>query len=165
MPCSPDGPPTGDGARSRRDGAAEAPPDRVFVLVIEDDPDYSRAIGRAVASTQFLPSFVVTGADALRFLRRTAPFEDAPCPAFIVLDFNLPDRKAPALLAEIQAQPLHQATPVLVMSQITGRADEEAARQAGALDYQEKPSQAAVLREVILAFWQTHVGSHGDPRR
>lgn len=44
---------------------------------------------------------------------RAAPFDDAPRPAFIVLDFNLPDMKAPAVLADLRADRRSQAIPVL----------------------------------------------------
>jgi CheY-like chemotaxis protein len=97
----------------------------------------------------------------LRFLARAAPFDGASRPAFVVLDFNLPDLDAPAVLADMRTDPLHRAIPVLVVSQIPGPSDESAALRAGAQAYQAKPSRAAALRDLLVRFWQTH----GDPGR
>jgi len=152
-------------ASSRRGGPFAAPAGGVPILIVDDDRDFCAAVGRALASTSFLPFAVPGGVEALRFLARAAPFADAPRPAFVVLDFNLPDLDAPAVLAGMRSDPQHRAIPVLVLSQIPGPADEDAALQAGAQAYQGKPSRAMALRDVLLGFWRTHVGPHGDPGR
>jgi chemotaxis family two-component system response regulator Rcp1 len=143
----------GDVGASRADG--------ISVLVVDDDPNFRAAVGRALGRTEFRPATVPSALDALRFLARLAPFQDAPTPDFVVLDFNLPDLKAPAVLACLRADPLWRTIPVLVLSQIPGPADEHAALDAGAQTYHAKPSTAAALRELIGDFWRTH----GDPHR
>ena len=60
----------------------------------------------------------------------------------------------------MRADPRHRTIPVLVLSQIPGRADEHAALRAGAQTYQGKPSRAAALRDLILGFWHTHARPH-----
>ena len=120
------------------------------ILVVDDDRHFCTSIGRVLAETPLSPAFVRTGVDALRFLARTAPFQDAPRPAFVVLDFNLPDLKAPAVLADMRTGPTHRTIPVLVLSSIPGPADERAALHAGAQAYQGKPSRAAPLRDLLL---------------
>jgi len=146
---------------SAGDGPFAAAADAVPILVVDDDPNFCTAVERALAATPLRPFTVRSGGDALRFLARATPFADAPEPAFVVLDFNLPDVDAPGVLAGLRADPRHRARPVLVVSQIPGRADEEAALRAGAQTYHAKPSRAAALRELILEFWRTH----GDPGR
>src|SRR5207247_454799 len=79
-------------ARGRR-GVAMA--GAVPVLVVDDNQGFLRA-ARAVLEQAFAVHTVENGADALAFLVRRAPFTDAPRPAFIVLDFHLPDMDAPA---------------------------------------------------------------------
>jgi CheY-like chemotaxis protein len=160
-----DGPPTRNPARLRRGGPFTSAPDDVPILVVDDDPNFCTAVTRAVTSLPLRPFSVRTAVDALRFLARAAPFENAPRPAFVVLDFNLPDLNAPAILADLRADPLSRAIPVLVLTQIPGPADERAALHAGAQAYHAKPSRAAALRELLLEFWRTHAGTHGDPDR
>jgi len=150
----------------RRHGEpSPASSDGVPILVVEDDPNFRTFVTRALASTPFVPTAVGSGGDALRFLARATPFEDAPRPAFVVLDFNLPDMNAPAVLARMRADPAHRTIPVIVLSQIPGQTDEDAALLAGAQTYGGKPSRAAALRDLLLGFWRTHAASHGDPGR
>jgi len=165
MLCAGDEPTIRGRERNARGGPLATPADGVPILIVDDDANFCTAVRRALARTPFRPYAVAGGAEALRFLTRRAPYEHAPRPAFVVLDFNLPDFDAPAVLADMRAMPLCRTIPVLVLSQIPGTADEDAALQAGAQTYQAKPSRAAALRELILDFWRTHAGSHGDPRR
>jgi CheY-like chemotaxis protein len=99
-----------------------SPPRDVPVLLVDDDPNFCTAVDRALASVPLRPFAVGTAGDSLRFLGRKAPFDDAPRPAFIVLDFNLPDLNAPAVLTNLRADALSRAIPVLVLSQIAGPA-------------------------------------------
>ena len=154
-----------DGARGRPGGPVATATDAVPILVVDDDANFCAAVARVLAATPFRPFAVRSGVDALRFLATAPPFDDAPRPAFVVLDFNLPDLGAPAVLADMRAHPLHRAIPVLVLSQIPGPADADAALQAGAQTYQAKPSRAAALRDLLLDFWRTHGPSDGDPDR
>lgn len=153
----------GDEPRARRPGRPgreailTSPGDDVPILVVDDDPRFCAAVDRALAAVPLRPLAVHTAVDALRFLARP----DAPRPAFVVLDFNLPDLNAPAVLAD----PLLRRIPVLVLTQIPGPADERAALGAGAQAYHAKPSRAAALRELLLDFWRAHADPHGDPDR
>src|SRR5437899_2195725 len=107
MLCTGDETTTREGPPRRRGGPFTAPTDGVPILIVDDDANFCAAVSRALASVPFLPFSVRGGVDALRFLARAAPFEDAPRPAFVVLDFNLPDLNAPAVLADMRAHPLH----------------------------------------------------------
>jgi CheY-like chemotaxis protein len=135
------------------------------VLLVDDDSNFCTAVDRALASVPLRPFAVGTAGEALRFLARKAPFDDAQRPAISVLDFNLPDLNAPAVLTNLRADPLSRAIPVLVLSQIAGPADEQAALGAGAQAYHGKPSRVAALRELLVDFWHAHGGYHGDSRR
>ncbi len=128
------------------------------ILVVDDDSTYCEAVARSLAPTPLRPIAVDSRAGAMRCLARTRP-------AFIVLDFNLPDAKAPAVLAELRADPAWRDIPVLVMTSLAGAADERAVLAAGAQAYHEKPSRVAALRALIVDFWRTYGGPHGDPDR
>jgi CheY-like chemotaxis protein len=161
----------GDETRRRQPGAAgrwdfpTSVDDAVPILVVDDDEWFCAAVARALALLPFRPFSVSTAGDALRFLAGAPPFTDAPRPAFVVLDFNLPDLNAPVVLADLRADPRIQQIPVLVLTQIPGAADEAAVLQAGARAYHGKPSRAGALRELLVDFWRTHARPHGDPDR
>src|SRR5262249_47316200 len=100
------------------------------VLVVDDNPGCLR-FARAILEDAFRVHTVENGAEALAFLERRAPFADAPRPAFVVLDFHLPDMNAPAVLARLSTDATLRALPVLVLSQADWEEDERAARDAG----------------------------------
>jgi putative two-component system response regulator len=165
MLCAGDEPTARTRGRLGREDSLTSLPGAVPILVVDDDPGFCTAVSRALASVPLRPFSVGSAADALRFLACAAPFDDAPRPAFVVLDFHLPDLDAPAIVADLRADPRSRAIPVIVLTQIPGPADQQAAIAAGAQAYHPKPSRAAALRELLLDFWRTHAGPHGDPDR
>ena len=134
----------------------------VPVLVVDDNQGFLRA-ARAVLEEAFAVHTVENGTDALAFLGRRPPFADAPRPAFIVLDFRLPDMDAPAVLERLGADTELSTIPVLVMSQADWEEDAAAARAAGARQFRVKPSRVQALREVIVTFWEEHVHAGARP--
>ena len=130
----------------------------VTVLVVDDNPGFLR-VTRAILEDAFSVHTVENGEEALAFLERRPPFADAPRPAFVVLDFHLPDMNAPAVLARLGADATLRTLPVLVLSQADWEEDERAARAAGARRFCVKPSRVQALREAIVAFWRDHAGA------
>jgi two-component system, chemotaxis family, response regulator Rcp1 len=51
------------------------------------------------------------GEAALAFLRREAPYEDAPRPDLVLLDLNLPRKSGHEVLAELRADPSCTPSP------------------------------------------------------
>jgi len=101
------------------------------VLVVDDNQGFLRA-ARGILGDAFVVHTVENGTDALAFLERRGAYGDAPRPAFVVLDFHLPDMNAPTILARLAGDDGLRAIPVLVMSQADWEEDEAAARAAGA---------------------------------
>jgi CheY-like chemotaxis protein len=140
----------------------EQPPERapaVPVLVVDDNCGFLRVVRAVLESGE--PSFAVqtveTGHQALALLDRVAPFEEAPRPTFIVLDFHLHDLDAPAVLAQMANRPGLDAIPVLVLSVAGWETDQAAAMAAGAVRFHEKPSRLGPLRDLLVTFWKEHV--------
>ena len=88
--------------------------------------------------------------------RSRPPFGDAPRPAFVVLDFRLPDMNAPAVLHRLAAHPDLKTLPVLVLSQASWESDAAEARAAGATVFRVKPSGVQALRDLVVDFWKEH---------
>ncbi|HJQ84524.1 MAG TPA: response regulator [Candidatus Binatia bacterium] len=129
--------------------------DPVDVLVVDDNEGFLRAV-RTILEGAFVVHTVVCGNDALAFLERRGPFADAPRPAFVVLDFHLPDMNAPVVLGRIAADDALRTIPVLVLSQADWEEDAVAARAAGARKFLVKPSRVKALRETVVSFWKEH---------
>jgi CheY-like chemotaxis protein len=134
-----------------------------IVLVVDDNEGFLRA-ARTILSETFAVHTVDNGSDALAFLERRPPYDGAPRPAFVVLDFHLPDMNAPAILARLAADAVLRSIPVLVLSQADWEEDETAAREAGARAFRVKPSRVHALRAAIVDFWKEHAEHAGhDP--
>ncbi len=90
----------------------------VDILLIEDNSGDIRLINDALAETDNKPgiSYVRDGVEAILFVRRQPPFEDAPQPRIIILDLNLPGRDGRDVLKEIKTDPALKLTPVIVFS-------------------------------------------------
>ncbi len=131
----------------------------VPVLVVDDNPGFLRATQAVLDGgvPRFAVYAVQTGTAALTFLERRPPFAAAPRPAFIVLDFHLPDLNAPVVLERIGARRELHDIPVLVLSQADWDEDEAAVHAAGAARFCVKPSRVQLLRDLLVTFWREHV--------
>jgi|SRR5271170_3153783 len=92
--------------------------DSVDVLLVDDDPGDALMVGESFAHNRPNGRFhVVTDRrQALRFLRRTGEFADAPRPGLILLDLNLPGLHDLEVLAEIKTDPALMVIPVVILS-------------------------------------------------
>ena len=146
------------------DEPVERPP-AVPVLVVDDNCGFLRVVRAVLERGE--PSFSVhtveTGQQALALLDRVAPFEEAPRPAFIVLDYHLHDLDAPDVLQQMATRPGLGAIPVLVLSVAGWEQDQAAALAAGAVRFSEKPSRVGPLRDLLVTFWKEHVDGGQSP--
>ena len=119
--------------------AVEAVP--IEVLLVEDDPGDVLMTREAFEEHKVRNrlSVVSDGVDALAYLRREKPFEDATRPDLILLDLNLPRRDGREVLAEIKNDTVLRQIPVVVLT--TSQADEDVLRsyQLHANAYVTKP--------------------------
>jgi CheY-like chemotaxis protein len=134
------------------------------ILVADDNREFLRVVRLVLAegAAPFEVHTVETGEQALAFLRRQPPFEAAPAPSMVVLDYRLPDTLATSILLDMRASPALADLPVLVLSQAGWTEDAAAAHDAGATDFRVKPSRVQDLVRVIEEFWTLH-GNRDDP--
>jgi CheY-like chemotaxis protein len=104
------------------------PLDVVDVLLIEDDDGDVLMTREAFEHHKIRNNLHVVqdGEEALQFLRREGPYEDAPRPGLILLDLNLPRRDGREVLAELKADPELRVIPVVVLT--TSEAEEDILR-------------------------------------
>lgn len=134
----------------------------VEVLLVEDDPgDVILTQEGLRASKLHINLHVVdNGEKALAFLRREAPYEDAPRPGLIILDLNLPRVNGMEVLKEIKTSETLQTIPTVILT--TSRAEEDVVRsyKLGANCYVSKPLNLDEFVKVvgsIETFWFTVV--------
>jgi CheY-like chemotaxis protein len=125
----------------------------VTVLLVEDDPGDALLTREALEGrTRTRLELVTDGAEAIAYLRREAPHQDAVRPDLILLDLNLPRRDGREVLAELKADP--DLAPIPVVFLTTSHAHEDIVRSYDlhANAYVAKPVDfddfAAAVREI-----------------
>ena len=102
---------------------------KTHILVVEDDPEMSRALALNLAARGYR---VTTAADGTAALNEAA----AAMPDVIVLDLGLPDLDGMDIIRAIRS---YSRIPIVVLSGRTSSGDKVDALEAGADDYVTKP--------------------------
>ena len=134
----------------------------VEILLVEDNPGDVRLTREALRRGRVANTLHVVGDgdEALAFLRREAPFENAPRPGLVLLDLNLPGLDGRDVLAEVKSDPELRRVPIIVLT--TSSADRDIARSydLGANCFVSKPVALDDFLDVIRSFegfWLTVV--------
>jgi len=131
---------------------------QVDILLIENDAGDARLVTDALAETGVNPAVIRVGdgVAAMQFLRRQAPFHDAPRPRIILLDLNLPGQDGRAVLKEIKTDPALAFLPVIVFSGSDAPNDVLNCYAACANCYIVKPRDLRGITETmrsLVEFW------------
>ena len=131
------------------------------VLLIEDSDVDAEALRRVVKKLG-LPLELkrcATGACALDYLHLRGTHSEeasAPRPAFILLDYHLPDMSGDEVLEAIKSEERLKAIPVIAFSGATDPRNVQSMYQEGASSFVPKPHDAEALRlttEKMMAYW------------
>jgi CheY-like chemotaxis protein len=138
------------------------------VLLVEDDVADVALVTDAFASQDLASDLhhVSDGAEALAFLRREAPYPDAPRPDLILLDLNMPRVDGRQVLAEIKADERLRAIPVVVFTTSAAADDVVTSYGAHANAYVTKPIDLDDFERAlaeIRGFWGRTVTLPHDP--
>jgi len=97
----------------------------VEILLVEDNPADVELTLEALEGGKLLNHVSVAsdGLVAMAFLRKQAPFQDAPRPDLILLDLNLPRKNGFEVLEDVKSDPALSAIPVIVLT--TSNADRD----------------------------------------
>lgn len=131
------------------------------LLTIEDsDEDFAafERIARQLAINK--PIFRCTdGEDALEFLHQTGKYNvghQAPRPAIILLDLNLPGMDGRDVLLQIKQDPHLQTIPVVIFTTSSNPTDIEVCYQRGVNGYIVKPIDTSKLIwtiKLFMSYW------------
>ena len=111
------------------------------VLLVEDDPGDALITREAFERSQIpnLLHVVDDGEKALNFLRRLSEYEDAPRPALILLDINLPRLSGLEVLTELKSDLDLLTIPVVILTTSGAQEDILRSYQLHANAYVTKP--------------------------
>ncbi|MET0908188.1 MAG: response regulator [Ilumatobacteraceae bacterium] len=125
--------------------------EEIDILLVEDDPGDVVLTKEALSGSKLMNNVHVAenGEVAMKFLRRQAPYEEAPRPDLILLDLNMPRMDGREVLAAIKDDPELRRIPVVVLT--TSEAEEDILRSYDlhANAYVTKPVHFDRFMEVV----------------
>jgi CheY-like chemotaxis protein len=134
----------------------------VEVLLVEDNPGdvllTREALRDGKVHTRL--NVVTDGEQALAYLRRQPPFENAQRPDLILLDLNLPRKNGQEVLAEIKGDEFFRRIPVVVLTSSQAEQDILKSYDLRANCYITKPVNLDQFIRVVHSieeFWLTVV--------
>jgi CheY-like chemotaxis protein len=131
---------------------------RAVVLLVEDDPDHAFLAREGLIDAHVLVDLhhVERGDQALAFLRRQAPYQDAPRPDLILLDLHLPRVSGYEVMEAIAADESLKSLPVVVLTSSSDAKDVQLLNALGCTSFITKPLEfadlAATLRK-MAGYW------------
>ncbi len=130
----------------------------VEILMAEDNLNDRIIAEEAIKTSKLLNRLhtVNDGEEAMAFLRRDPPYENAPVPDLILLDVNMPRKSGLEALAEIKTHPQWKVIPVVILT--SSKADHDICTAYGqhANCYIVKPVDFERFIEVVRSienFW------------
>jgi chemotaxis family two-component system response regulator Rcp1 len=95
------------------------------VLLVEDNEADIRLTREVLSDGRLMNRLNVArdGEEAMAFLRKQSPYEDAARPDLILLDLNLPRKDGREVLAEIKGDPELMRIPVVILTTSRAEAD------------------------------------------
>jgi two-component system response regulator len=121
------------------------------VLYVEDD-NAAFALVRIILAEedpQLRLYRACDGEQALAFVRKLAPYGNAPVPDLILLDWNLPKKNGLQVLAELKAAEPLRSIPVVMFSTFSSLQNRSASLALGAQEYLAKPSDFDAFAEAV----------------
>jgi len=123
----------------------------IDILLVEDDPGDVLLTRDAFAQNriQDVVNNVKDGVEAMAYLRREPPYQDASRPDLILLDLNLPRMSGREVLVEVKSDASLKAIPVVILTTSTSPADVRGSYDQYANLYINKPVDLTRFLEVI----------------
>ena len=113
----------------------------VRILLMEDDPGDVELIFEALRDAKITLAIdhVPDGEAGMHYLRREAPYPDAPRPDIVLLDLNMPRMDGREVLSALKGDKQLRAIPVVILTTSEAEADIMASYDLGANCYLKKP--------------------------
>jgi chemotaxis family two-component system response regulator Rcp1 len=91
---------------------------QIGILLVEDSPTDVLITREAFREFKLINALYVVedGIEALAFLNQEGKYASSPHPDLILLDWNLPRKNGPEVLAEIKADTRFKSIPVIVLT-------------------------------------------------
>lgn len=115
------------------------------ILVVEDDADNRRIVNKVLSVEGYRVIEAIDGVEALSRARTELP-------DLVLMDLALPNMDGWEATRQLKADPQTCRIPVVALTAVAMRGDEERARAAGCDDYLSKPARPAEIRAMVKKY-------------
>jgi two-component system, cell cycle response regulator DivK len=115
------------------------------ILVVEDDADNRRIVAKTLSVEGYV---IIEATDGIQALAHA----QADHPDLILMDLALPNMDGWEATRRLKSDPRTRAIPVVALTAVAMRGDEEQARAAGCDDYISKPARPIAIREMVKKY-------------
>ncbi len=115
------------------------------VLVVDDDPEIVTFLATLLELEGIESTVATSAAAALEKLEHGVP-------SLVLLDIAMPGKDGFALAAELKADPQTQKIPLVALTALAMRGDDDRVRQAGFDGYLTKPIDRRALEHTVAKF-------------
>ena len=112
------------------------------ILIIEDDPSFSRAINHIVEKEGYNVDTASNGMTGLRMVKENPP-------DLLILDVMLPGLDGFEICSQLRGEPTTASLPIIMLSAKGQETDKETGLKVGANEYLTKPVNRELLLETI----------------
>ena len=136
----------------------ERPKSALHILLVEDNPGDVGLTLKALQDGRLANTVSVAkdGEDAMNYLHRRAPYEQAPRPDLVLLNLNLPRMDGREVLTAIKADATLRLIPIVVLTSSAAERDIAESYELKANSYVTKPVDAEQFLAVVSSleqFW------------
>lgn len=123
----------------------------IEILLVDDDDDDVRLTQQTLKRDRVLCSIhrAEDGVEAMQFLHRKPPFEQAPRPDLILLDLNMPRMDGREVLKRVKEDNGFREIPVVILTTSDDDQDILESYEHRANSYVTKPVDLAQFRDVL----------------
>ena len=115
------------------------------ILVVEDDPDNRRIVAKTLSVEGY---HVVEATDGVQAIAQA----HAERPDLVLMDLALPNMDGWEATRRLKSDPATRGIPIVALTAVAMRGDEEQARAAGCDDYLSKPARPIAIREMVRKY-------------
>lgn len=121
---------------------AKQAPEDCYLLIVEDDPHFGKALCQLATEHHFKPLLIDKGMEALKLVLTHSP-------KAVILDMGLPDTDGLKVLESLKATPQTRHIPVHIIS---SKDQDQETLNKGALGFLTKPASSEDLEKVFSKF-------------
>ncbi|HEX7407435.1 MAG TPA: response regulator [Candidatus Binatia bacterium] len=115
------------------------------ILVVEDDTDNRRIVAKVLSVEGYRVIEATDGVEALSQARSEHP-------DLILMDLAMPNIDGWEATRQLKGDPQTRSIPVVALTAVAMRGDEEQARAAGCDDYLPKPARPVAIRAMVKKY-------------